>query len=399
MRIGIVAYWFNRGQGVVARQLRAALDALGHETFVLARPTRETNIRPSWIDSEGVWDQPRITAASSYDVPWEDYADWAEANGPDVVMFDQNYGFDEISRLRESGVRTIGRFVWEQFSPQHVPAAQRAFDVIYSLTACERQRYGELGIESPRVRWGIHPDLLAYAPDLRRGAAGAAPGEADPAVADAGAGQEARDGQRPEREDVHGGSGADGGLVTFFFPGGFMSKRKPIKEVLSAFRAAGGDQLRLLMKAQVSRRVKPVEKAAKRDPRIEVIWDELPTDDYLRLFASADVCLAPSRWEGLGLHLYEATAFGLPIITNDAPPMNETVVDGENGLLVASVTDGEARSGIPAMVPDVDSLRDAIERLADGDVRAALGAGALRRADQLSWSTTIADLERLLEGV
>ena len=58
MRIGICAYWFNRGQGVVARQIRSALDELGHETFVLARPTRAKNIRPSFVDRGGVWDQP-----------------------------------------------------------------------------------------------------------------------------------------------------------------------------------------------------------------------------------------------------------------------------------------------------------------------------------------------------
>ena len=66
MRIGIVAYWFNRGQAVVARQIRSALDELGHETFVLARPTRKTNIRPDWIDREGVWAQEGVTAASDY---------------------------------------------------------------------------------------------------------------------------------------------------------------------------------------------------------------------------------------------------------------------------------------------------------------------------------------------
>ena len=65
-----------------------------------------------------------------------------------------------------------------------------------------------------------------------------------------------------------------------------------------------------------------------------MILEDLPTDEHLRLFASADVCVAPSRWEGLGLHLYEAMALGLPVITNDNPPMNEVIVDGDNGLLV-----------------------------------------------------------------
>ena len=123
MRIGIVAYWFNRGQAVVARQIRSALDELGHETFVLARPTRKTNIRPDWIDRGGVWDQEGVTAASDYLVPWAEYEAWAADVRPDVVMFDQNYQFEEIARLRATGVRTVGRFVWEHFSDQHVAAA------------------------------------------------------------------------------------------------------------------------------------------------------------------------------------------------------------------------------------------------------------------------------------
>lgn len=368
MRIGIVAYWFNRGQGVVARQLRSALEELGHETFVLARPTRETNIRPAWVDDFEVWNQPLVTAASGYEIPWADYEAWAEANSPDLVLFDQNYGFEEIARLRRSGVRTIGRFVWEQFSPRDVRAATEAFDCIYSMTACERERYASLGIESPRVRWGIHPDLLQYASDLQAGAAKNAAGATAPAGAD----------------------------VRFFFPGGFMSKRKPIKEVLKAFGRTDDERLRLTLKAQVQRRVKAVQRATKRDRRIEVIWDELLTDEYLRLFASMDVCLAPSRWEGLGLHLYEATAFGLPIITNDVAPMNEVVRDGENGLLVRSVADGEARSGIPAYLPDIKELSKAIERFADPALRSDLSAGARRRRDELPWENTVSDLEALL---
>ena len=41
------------------------------------------------------------------------------------------------------------------------------------------------------------------------------------------------------------------------------------------------------------------------------------------LYARGDVLLAPSRFEGLGLQLYEAQACGLPVITTAAPPMDE----------------------------------------------------------------------------
>ena len=368
MRIGIVAYWFNRGQGVVARQLRSALDSLGNETAVLARPTRATNIEPSRIDSAGVWAQSGVTPASDYLIPSAEYEAWAQENALEIVLFDQNYQFNEIARLRDSGVLTAGRFVWEQFSTEHVEPARRAFDAVYSMTACEQKRYGRMGIDSPRVHWGCHPDLIAAAPD----------GDA---------------------------AGRDPGRVSLLFPGGFMSKRKPIDAVVEAFRAAEGDELRLLLKAQVDRRLTEVKRLARggrigrRDKRIEILAEDLPTDEYMRLFASADAIIAPSRWEGLGLHLYEATALAIPLVTNDNPPMNEIVRDGHNGLLVPGLPDGEARSGIPAYSPDVGALTAAIERLRDPELRAQLRRGALEAREELSWERTRADLRALLEGL
>ncbi len=378
-RIGIVAYWFNRGQGVVARQLRSAVDELGYESFVLARPTRKTNIRPDWIDRDGVWDQDGITAASDYLIGGDEYLRWAQENRLDAVLFDQNYQFEEIARLRQSGVATAGRFVWEHFETEHVGPAKAAFDRIYSMTACEQQRYGELGIESPRLRFGCHPDTSRHLLGLR------------PA-------------------GVRGGASAAGGSTTtsdvrLLFPGGFMSKRKPLAESIAAFRAAEGDDLRLILKAQVERQATQVRRLVRggrigrADGRIEIITDDLPTEAYLRLFSSADAVLAPSRWEGLGLHLYEATAFGIPIITNDNPPMNEVVIDGKNGLLVPGIPDGEARSGIPAFRPDVAALTTAIEQLRDPDLRARLSAGARERRGELDWSKTVADLGELIDSL
>ncbi len=397
MRIGIVAYWFNRGQAVVARQIRATLDGLGHETHVLARPTRKTNIRPGWVDTEGVWEQERVTAASDYLIPGDEYLAWAEATRPDLVLFDQNYQFDEIAGLRGSGVRTIGRFVWEHFSAEHVEPAGRAFDRIYSLTACEQERYADLGIETPRVHWGCYPDLVNLAKELEtagRTAVPAAGGNthvipSGTTAPTGGTGRAAED---------------SAGVVSCLFPGGFMSKRKPLAQTIAAFRATRDPRLRLVLKAQVERQKKQVgrmirggSRLGRRDRRIAVITADLPTDEYLRMFATADVCLAPSRWEGLGLHLFEATALGVPILTNDNPPMNEVVVDEGNGLLVPGVPDGVApRSGIPAFAPDVPALTAALERIADPELRSELAAGARRRREELSWERTRDDLAALI---
>jgi 1,2-diacylglycerol 3-alpha-glucosyltransferase len=358
MRIGIVSKWFNRGQPVVGRHLRSALDELGHETFVLARPRREKGPRPGALEREDLWNQPGVTEATAFEVPGLEYERWAEENGIEAAFFDNHYQFDEIALLRRRGVRTVGRFVWEHFAPEHVDPAKDALDVIYSLTRAERERYRELGIESVPVRWGCHPELTSV---------------------------------EPHREP---------GVVRLVFPGGFLGHRKPLAEVVEAFSRAGDERLRLLVKVQVKRRqLRPATKAARRDPRIDVLIEDQPTADHLQTVANCDVCLALSRWEGLGLPLYEATAFGMPIITNDDPPMNEIVTDGVNGILVASHPDGTARSGITAQAPEVDDLARAIERICDDELRSRLSAGAVEVRERLSWSRTVEDLGRLVESL
>ena len=361
MRVGVVTKWFNRGQPVVGRQLRSALDELGHETFVLARPKKERGPRPGALDRDDVWDQPGVTEAPAFDVPLAEYEGWVDRHRIEAVFCDQNYGFEEITALRERGVRTIGRFVWEHFAAEHAEGAKRAYEVVYSFTRAEQARYRELGIESPYVPWGCHPELLEVARSVNRD------------VGDS--------------------------IVTYVFPGGFLGHRKPLAEVLEAFERTNDERLRLLVKAQVDRKaLRPAEAAAARDSRISLQVEDLATFEHLREIASCDVCVAPARWEGLGLPLYEAIAFGIPTITNDAPPMNEAIRNGVNGLLVGGRPEGETKSGIPAITPDIDALAAAIERLADDGLRAELAEGARRvRDEERRWEDTVRGIGGLLE--
>ena len=77
------------------------------------------------------------------------------------MFFDQNYQFEEIARLRRSGVRTVGRFVWEAFAADNVALAQEAFDLIYSLTASEQRRYAEPGSRARVCTGGATPSCSA----------------------------------------------------------------------------------------------------------------------------------------------------------------------------------------------------------------------------------------------
>jgi 1,2-diacylglycerol 3-alpha-glucosyltransferase len=359
MQIGIVSKWFDRGQPVVGRYLRTVFEELGHTTHVLARPKKERGPRPGALDREDVWDQPRVTEASAYDIPLAQYEAWVDANDIGAIFCDQNYQFEELATLRRNGVHTVGRFVWEHFTKDDAPGATQAFEIVYSFTRAEQERYRGFGIESPRIQWGIHPELLEIGASAER---------------------------------------SEEGPTSFYYPGGFIGHRKPVQEVVKAFIRTLDPNLRLLITAQVDRkRLDETKQLVAGDDRIELELDDLPRLEHLRRVAAYDVCVTPSRWEGLGLPIYEATAFGQPIVVNDNPPMNEVVDDGENGLLVRGVEDGTAKSGIPAYSPDVPELAKAFERLADPELRARLAEGSRRRREELSWAQTVDGFRGLLE--
>ena len=376
MRVGVVTKWFNRGQPVVGRHTRSALDALGHETFVLARPKKERGPQPGALSRDDVWNQPGVTEASAYDIPLAEYLEWIEREGIEAILCDQNYGFSELAELRSRGVRVIGRFVWEHFTAEHVEGARRAYDVVFSMTRAEQERYREMGLETPYVPWGCHPELV-----------------------EVGKAAEGQTSNAPHRRGQRGTFGTEG-AVTFVFTGGFLGRRKPLEPVLEAWSRVRSDRARLIVKAQVERsRIAYAEEAAKADERIELRIGDEPTAEHLASVAAADVTLSPARWEGLGLPLYEAVAFGQPAITNDVAPMNEITTHEENGLLVASEPDGEARSGIPAHAFDIAAMAEAIDRLAEDDeLRARLAAGARElREGERAWSNTLRGFESLLE--
>jgi glycosyltransferase involved in cell wall biosynthesis len=361
MRVGVVTKWFNRGQPVVGRQTRSALESLGHETFVLARPKKERGPQPGALSRDDVWDQPGVTEASEYDIPLADYTEWIEREGIEAILNDQNYGFAELAELRARGVKVIGRFVWEHFTAEHVEGARSAYDLVFSMTRAEQARYHEMGLETPYVPWGCHPELIEVADAVER-----------------------------EPDDV----------VSFVFTGGFLGRRKPLEPVLEAWSLVKSQRARLIVKAQVERsRLSEAGDAAAKDARIELRIGDEPTRQHLETVAAADVTLSPARWEGLGLPLYEAVAFGQPAITNDTAPMNEITREGENGLLVPSAPDGTARSGIPAHAFDPAAMATAIDRLAEDDaLRAGLSAGAraLREGDR-AWENTVRGFGSLLE--
>jgi phosphatidylinositol alpha 1,6-mannosyltransferase len=95
----------------------------------------------------------------------------------------------------------------------------------------------------------------------------------------------------------------------------------------------------------------------------------LDRDTLADLYASADLCVLPSRTETCGLVALEAMAAGLPVVAADAGGLAESVRHEENGLLVRP--------------DDGRGFGHAIVALAlDADRRRAMGVEARRTAER-----------------
>src|SRR5690606_36362314 len=84
--------------------------------------------------------------------------------------------------------------------------------------------------------------------------------------------------------------------------------------------------------------------------------------------AAMDVFVLPSHREGFPRAAMEASAMGLPVVATDIRGCREVVDPGRNGLLVP--------------VGDPRALREAMEELADPQVRRRLSAGARTKAEE-----------------
>ncbi len=99
-------------------------------------------------------------------------------------------------------------------------------------------------------------------------------------------------------------------------------------------------------------------------------------------YAAADLFVLPSLGEGLPIALLEAMAHGRCVLATDVPGSRDVVKDGVNGALAPARDPG-------ALAAKIDAL------LADGDLRARLGAHARRDVEQKYAPGPV--LDRILE--
>ena len=127
-----------------------------------------------------------------------------------------------------------------------------------------------------------------------------------------------------------------------------------------------------------------VRSAIEAAPRGSIIVSGRVDDATLgKAYASADVFVLPSRYEGYGIVYAEALAFGLPIIACDVGPVPE-LVGSEAAVLIPT--------------NDKDALSAALDLLLDDPtLRSKMSETAVRRAAQLPrWQDTVTGFENAL---
>jgi glycosyltransferase involved in cell wall biosynthesis len=115
---------------------------------------------------------------------------------------------------------------------------------------------------------------------------------------------------------------------------------------------------------------------------VEVRCTDLET--VPELYQDGDVCVQPSRWEGLGLPLLECQASGMPLITTDAPPMNE---HHPFVALRATTTRAELlrHQAMPAYEVDPDDLAETLRQVHGTDISDASLAARRYVESEHSW--------------
>lgn len=93
--------------------------------------------------------------------------------------------------------------------------------------------------------------------------------------------------------------------------------RKGTRDTIQAFSRLTRQDIRLTVRLQ-----KPVPLPSV-DNRVEIVIGNVTS--VAELYASGDICVQPSKMEGIGFMVLEPACAGIPVITTDYPPMNEYI--------------------------------------------------------------------------
>ncbi|NOX49082.1 MAG: glycosyltransferase family 4 protein [Gammaproteobacteria bacterium] len=158
---------------------------------------------------------------------------------------------------------------------------------------------------------------------------------------------------------------------------GTLEPRKNLTRIVSAFLSCNLQQYRLIIAGQPGWGDIEIPSAD------QVKWIRPNSDEHLaNLYGNAEFILAPSLYEGFGLQIAEALAFGKAVITSRISSMPE--VAGEAALYVDPL--------------NTENIAQAISNLANNkDIRNTLEKAAQVQAKSFSWDTACHDTMQVFE--
>lgn len=164
-------------------------------------------------------------------------------------------------------------------------------------------------------------------------------------------------------------AGAD--FVLMVNPGGANKNWQDALEGFARFagRRKGSDAILLVLAGSLSSERERISRAIAADPVLAatVVCPGYVSDSQLRwLYRHARLALCPSRYEGFGIPVLEAFAYGVPLIAADIPVLRE--VAGAGAQFVALGDHEAMAAAIERMLSD-EQLR--VRLVADGHVRVA----------------------------
>jgi glycosyltransferase involved in cell wall biosynthesis len=291
MNIGIVTTWFERGAAYVSRQFLDVLQK-DHNVYIYARGGESYGKGdPEWDKSYVTWGKSALSFAPT-DVNIDHFRSWIETNELDLVFFNEQKFWAPVLLCRELGVM-CGSYI-DYYTEKTIPLFG-----IFDFLICNTLRHMSVFTWHPQcfyIPWGTDTSLFVPNDFM------------------------------PVRKD----------MVTFFHSAGMSPYRKGTDQLLCAFESVA-DRAHLVIHTQVS--------LCESLPELAGCLEELSSKGCLTviektvsapgLYHLGDVYIYPTRLDGIGLTILEASSCGLPVVVPDNGPMNEFVKHGQNGHTVS----------------------------------------------------------------
>jgi len=309
LNTGICSVYFDRGSGVICQQIKQAIQwhVPNCNISILARMSVADNKKQIkyWDD----YFHQNILLYPSYQISDEDFEQWIIANKLDVVIFvEEQHTKNLLSICNKLSIKSINYIVWENFNPAEISYYKQFTYLVCPTKSSYNLLKNEYLLDNAVcVPWGVDLDTYQW--------------------------------QEPIKKDK----------PLIFFPAGFggVNDRKNEDAVIKTFSAcAPRDKMNLHVHTQK-------EGCAGQAQGIIKTSGTVDNNQLIKYYAEGDITVLPSRWEGNGLPFMESLALGRPIVTVDAPPMNERVVDGVNGF-TCKVTEMKEVQGIFVKSAEID---------------------------------------------